>query len=855
MGLMLLAVLTAFSTPAMSTCTCGVATNGCPCACGTSGFIEGTVYTSGGEPPSSAERIYHWDFDDIPDGANITWARLYWHIWMPGDRTVATFGNATGCTDRTIDISDKVNCNQNENEGFYYGGFGTGWVYWNVTDLVTSGTNNATIDNAPDGYPADDGRTFQMYLVVVYEKDGYPQTHYWVNQGYTDIIPGQSHTTNFAGTASDATNGTLWQLGLAHNALVNIRFNTNLVAATTGQGTYGLLEEYEIPASWINTVGGNTMTWEDIADEHHHPALAIFMDRRPMANTTRGGNPIGVPVRKTWLIHQNKYDYATDFHFKLWIEQDNVDINGWDVDISHFPVVDSTRGNQPSQYHGNLYNIPGIPATSDSDNGMHAIDIIADGGNVSYCTWVKVTITMWLTDYNVMAFTDIKWTKEGGELKAKPDHGWDIDWPTPDPLNPGQYLHRFTITNYDAVDTYDVSELAFNATMDWYDDIETIGFPSPHASITLAPGESWYTDISTSGSDFVGGYIYFKYVIDGSTEWLAHPIVGNTKIIVEANIDFDRLVSEGRATEFGGTYYIKDQMITNTLGDGITIKNTNVPYVIDNCTIYDCTGGGSGVFLNNVTGGTISNCNIHDNQHYGIKVGAVTLDSTDPKFVNITCNTIYQNYVDGIDLIGFDCIVKGNTVSDNAIYGLYVFGNDNKIYNNTIEDNNNYGIKLYDSSGNDIYRNDISNNNGSGVQGYDDTTANTWRTPTVVNYCYSGNTYDRYTGNYWSDYIGSDPDNDGIGNDAYALDGGAGATDPYPAMVQWGLCGDVNRDGFVDSTDIGLLEQKVWHPPKTLCCAWAGDVNCDDFVDSTDIGLLDQKVWHPPKTLCCCKGC
>ena len=69
------------------------------------------------------------------------------------------------------------------------------------------------------------------------------------------------------------------------------------------------------------------------------------------------------------------------------------------------------------------------------------------------------------------------------------------------------------------------------------------------------------------------------------------------------------------------------------------------------------------------------------------------------------------------------------------------------------------------------------------------------------------------------------------------------------------MCGDVNRDGFVNAIDIVLLDQKVWQPPKTLCCGWAGDVNCDGFVNAIDIVLLDQKVWHPPKTLGCCEGC
>ena len=73
------------------------------------------------------------------------------------------------------------------------------------------------------------------------------------------------------------------------------------------------------------------------------------------------------------------------------------------------------------------------------------------------------------------------------------------------------------------------------------------------------------------------------------------------------------------------------------------------------------------------------------------------------------------------------------------------------------------------------------------------------------------------------------------------------------ALKKGGLCGDVNRDGFVDSGDILLLRGKV-SQGTALCNEWAGNVNCDDFTDSGDILLLRGKVAQGT-TLNCCKDC
>ena len=768
--------LAAFSAPAMgSDCDPDAVTTA---PWGTNGTVtNGTMVADGGEPCTSS--FNNLDVGTIPAGATIKWARLYWHAWMPGSWTNVTFCNATGCNQTDFDISDPDpnGCYQGQDWGFYRGGE-THFMYWNVTNLVKSGAHNVSIDNRP----APDGRCMQCYLVVVYEKDGYPTTSYWVNQGHMYLGPGgAAHTTNFNAppSADNTTNGTLWQLGLTHNKKVEIWFNTvNLVTTTYGGGGcgYGVLERYdEIPAGWINAAGGNSMTWKSW-DDYYHPVLAMFMDQPVVTNTTKSGGG-GVKVRETWKIHQDKYSgNATDLHFKLWQKGDNIEVNGWDVTVSHFPNVIGTRGSQPPPHNGQVQNMPGLPATNNPDNGNHAVDITANGANVPFCTWVTVDATFWLTDWNTKRISNITWTNVSNvsmpEIKAVPNHGWCIGWPTPDPLNSGRYLHKFNITNDDAVDTFNVSGLAFNATMDWYDDLEGISFPTPYANFTLAPGQNWSTTINTTG-DMVGGHIYFTYSLNGSgssdvvsTDWVDHPVVSNEKIIVLKDSDFDVLVNDSRATKDGDTYYIQNLTITNNMGDGITIKNTNATFVINNCTIENCTG--SGVFLHDLKNGTINGSNILNNTKYGIKVGEVSLGSDDPEFVNITNNTINGSKIDGIDLIGFNCTVKNNTISNSTVYGIYLFANDTDITDNTIRDNGNYGIKAYNSYRNDIDHNKFIDNNDTnlGHQAWDNKgqLVNNWD--------------DESTGNCWSDWsdnTGYDPD------EVYSIDGEASQQDDYPS--------------------------------------------------------------------------
>jgi parallel beta-helix repeat protein len=270
-----------------------------------------------------------------------------------------------------------------------------------------------------------------------------------------------------------------------------------------------------------------------------------------------------------------------------------------------------------------------------------------------------------------------------------------------------------------------------------------------------------------------------------------HYQVGNA-IVVRSNSDLVNIFREDN-----GIYYLEDLTITNCAGCGITIENTTLPFVLNNCRVQNCGYDGSslvahhtGICMKNVTKGKVNLCTLEHNsdngisvkesthvditnstisntteqvESYGIDVGNVLLGAQqNPWFVNITNNTLYNNSF-GIKLIGFNCTVNDNNIrnntgvgdltgygiyvfgndSDLTGYGIYVFGNDSEIYNNTIENSTNYGMKLYNSSGNCIFGNTFADNNGSvAPQAYDmwkgQPALNNWNS--TVEICYFNDT-------------------------------------------------------------------------------------------------------------------
>jgi parallel beta-helix repeat protein len=318
-----------------------------------------------------------------------------------------------------------------------------------------------------------------------------------------------------------------------------------------------------------------------------------------------------------------------------------------------------------------------------------------------------------------------------GTPEPKPDLVvWgDIEF-QPETLRPSQnFMVKATILNQGNAGT----GVPLNVSLSYFGNGEVTVEPlAAGASATVS-----FTDVSLSGDQCY----FFQVIADCDNNVSESNENNNAKseyhqigyvIAVRSNSDFDDLKNEGLATKVGDTYYIQNLTITNCAGCGITIENTNVPFVINNCTVRYCGYGSSsyvdshGICMYNVTDGKVTdnmlygntnggisvvesthvdvtNNSIYDNS-CGIKVGAET------QFINVTCNELYTN-VDGLDLRGLNCTVGGNFIHNNTIYGIYVFGNDNVIYSNTIKNNGDYGIKMYNSSGNCIFWNDFIENN------------------------------------------------------------------------------------------------------------------------------------------------
>jgi len=259
-------------------------------------------------------------------------------------------------------------------------------------------------------------------------------------------------------------------------------------------------------------------------------------------------------------------------------------------------------------------------------------------------------------------------------------------------------------------------------------------------------------------------------------------------------------------------YGSQNSLIGNTLSSELDIDATASGIVLfhswsntiaDN-VLVDLKGGGIGMAMhgtvsgNNVIAGNTVSCgesalNIHgpnnlvqgntvSSAETGIEVmysyDNVIADNTLAQIGSLTGirlthssgNTIVNNHISEIDSEGIllwdsskDNLIQGNMI--NSTYrGLAIFydSDNNVIRDNVISGTTDAAILLDSVSDNVAYRNNFV---GASRRPYDDG-ANRWDQDGV--------------GNYWSEYAGTDPDGDGIGDQPYDI--GPDGLDRYPLV-------------------------------------------------------------------------
>lgn len=218
---------------------------------------------------------------------------------------------------------------------------------------------------------------------------------------------------------------------------------------------------------------------------------------------------------------------------------------------------------------------------------------------------------------------------------------------------------------------------------------------------------------------------------------------------------------------------IDNNLVSNSRGIYLDTSSYNI--ITDNIV----TDNSKGIYLYTSSDNILSR-NIVSLSGYGVELlgsgpgnifsnNVVVLSGTDGIVFNgadnntLSMNIISSNGQYGITLMADNNIIHGNTINNSGLSGIYMGWTSSNILSFNIFENNTRGIFFYsEGENNKIFHNNFKNNTaqimGAGEQ------SNAWD-----NGC---------EGNYWSNYIGTDSNNDGIGDTDLRWEG----VDNYPLM-------------------------------------------------------------------------
>lgn len=365
------------------------------------------------------------------------------------------------------------------------------------------------------------------------------------------------------------------------------------------------------------------------------------------------------------------------------------------------------------------------------------------------------------------------------------------------------------------------------------------------------------------------GFLYIYNMLGGITAWLnaGYPVyvkyasiqeVINSKdhgdtIYVSSGTYYETLVVNKSISLIGEN---RNTTIVDGSGNGQVVHVVSHSTSVSGFTIrHGGANANAGLKLNSVTNCTIVTNIIRDPLQNGVGLmlesssnnhvyNNVLINNT---FINGSIalyeshqNMISQNYVTGYDVGVVASDATGNWFVKNTItagvygtgdVGLRICGSDTSVIDgNTIADNHLNGLELMEGTANTtvFHNNFVNNTNQLNLTGSYNTT---WD-----NGC---------EGNYWSNYVGTDVDDDGVGDTALPWEG----VDQYPLINRYWSSGDIDHDFDVDIFDVvkaaGIYGSTPSDPEWNPHCDIAEPYGVIDIFDMVTIAMSYGEQYSP----------